>query len=144
MHDPSGSSEMTVGELAALALESGCEGITLLGGEPFDQAEGGTLLASRVRAVGLGVVVFSGYTLAVLRSMPRAAALLACTDLLKSGPFVESLKSSRRRWIGSENQELTHLSARYCGHPDIREDWTQGITVDLSGEWPSSGWPLVL
>jgi anaerobic ribonucleoside-triphosphate reductase activating protein len=144
MHDHSGGREMTVDDLVELSLDSGCEGITLLGGEPFDQAAGAALLALRVRAAGLGVVAFSGYTIADLRSMPQAAALLACTDLLKSGPFIESLKSSRRRWIGSENQEFTHLTGRYRGHPDIREDWTQGVSVDLSGDGLSSGWPLAL
>src|SRR5947199_1809503 len=42
--------------------EGGVEGITLLGGEPLAHAAGAAILARGVRALGLSVMVFSGYT----------------------------------------------------------------------------------
>ncbi len=43
------------------------EGITLLGGEPFAHAEPASVLCAEVRARGLTVMVFSGFTLKELR-----------------------------------------------------------------------------
>ena len=54
----------------------------------------------------------------------------------------EARRSARRRWIGSENQGLHHLSDRYRDHPDIRSDGSQSVTISFSdGEMTVSGWP---
>src|SRR5262245_22503121 len=61
------------------AAELGVEGITLLGGEPLAHADGAAALARAVHALGLSVMVFSGYTLAEARRLddPAVADLLA-------------------------------------------------------------------
>ena len=41
----------------------------------------------------------------------KAAALLAETDVLVDGPFVESRKSLELKWCGSSNQRLIDLPA---------------------------------
>src|SRR5262249_21516449 len=48
----------------------GIEGVTLLGGEPLAHAAGAAALARGVRALGLSVMVFSGYTLDEARALP--------------------------------------------------------------------------
>src|SRR3954447_21914277 len=50
--------------------EQGVEGITLLGGEPLPRAAGGAALARGARALGLSVMVFSGYTIEQARELP--------------------------------------------------------------------------
>ena len=55
-----------------IQTQSDIEGITLLGGEPFAQASALALLAQAVHALGLGVIVFSGYTLAQLQHQKSA------------------------------------------------------------------------
>ncbi|MBI5070495.1 MAG: radical SAM protein [Deltaproteobacteria bacterium] len=91
----------------------GIEGVTLLGGEPFEQAGPLALLAGGVRRAGLGVMAFSGYTLHELRARPGAAALLAEVDLLVDGRYRAAERSSRRRFVGSANQRLHFLTDRY-------------------------------
>ena len=49
------------------AVSAGVEGLTLIGGEPFDQPLGGASLASAAQAQGLGIVAFSGYEYESLR-----------------------------------------------------------------------------
>src|SRR5947209_2017596 len=49
--------------LRATAEEHALEGITLLGGEPLAHAAAGTELARAAHALGLNVMVFSGYVL---------------------------------------------------------------------------------
>ncbi|TVQ48119.1 MAG: radical SAM protein [Gloeocapsa sp. DLM2.Bin57] len=69
------------------------QGVTFSGGEPFWQANGLSLLAKKLKAEGLNVMSFSGFTLEELQSAkapPEAKLLLAELDILIDGPFVES------------------------------------------------------
>jgi anaerobic ribonucleoside-triphosphate reductase activating protein len=100
--------------LARQALETeGVEGVTFLGGEPFAQAPALAEVARAVRAGGLSVMVFSGYTIAELRAQADAAELLAHTDLLVDGRYDEARRTTARRWIGSDNQVMHFLTDRY-------------------------------
>lgn len=132
--------------LVAEACAAGVEGVTLLGGEPFAQAEALAPFAEGVRARGLSVMIFSGYTLAELRALPGAGAarLLAATDLLVDGRFEAAQRSARRRWIGSDNQVMHFLSSRYSpddprlAGPNHLELRLRGGVLTLSG-WPVLG-----
>lgn len=91
------------------------EGITLLGGEPLAHADGAAALAEMVQPRGLSIMVFTGYTLNEARQLgdPSVAALLSRTDILVDGPYLRDQPESRRRWIGSANQQVHFLSGRY-------------------------------
>src|SRR5688500_624673 len=66
-----GGQSMSVDEIVEQVVSAqqqhAIEGITLLGGEPFAHAMGAAQLAERVRAAGLSVMIFSGFTLAELQ-----------------------------------------------------------------------------
>ncbi|RMG06569.1 MAG: radical SAM protein, partial [Cyanobacteria bacterium J055] len=85
---------ISVDELATkIASNPRNEGITFSGGEPFWQAPALAQLARQLKAVGLNVMSFSGFTLGQLRSPnapPGAAELLEQLDILVDGPYVES------------------------------------------------------
>jgi anaerobic ribonucleoside-triphosphate reductase activating protein len=91
------------------------EGVTLLGGEPFDQADALAEVAARARALGLSVMTFTGYGVEELRERRHrgVSALLAATDLLVDGPYDRSRPESLRRWVGSTNQRFHFLTDRY-------------------------------
>jgi anaerobic ribonucleoside-triphosphate reductase activating protein len=95
-----------------LAID-GIEGVTLLGGEPFDQPEPLGAFASAVRSEGLSVMTFTGHVLEELRERPECASLLASTDLLVDGPYLASQPETSRPWIGSVNQRFHFLTGRY-------------------------------
>jgi anaerobic ribonucleoside-triphosphate reductase activating protein len=89
-------------------------GITLTGGEPFEQAAPLAELARRVRAKGLSVWAYSGYRFEeLLAGGPDCAAvsLLEQTDVLVDGRFVEPLKTFGLHWRGSSNQRLIDVPA---------------------------------
>src|SRR6516225_2534415 len=77
-------------QVRCAANQRGVEGITLLGGEPLAHAGGAAALARRGQALGLSVMVFSGYTLDEARKLsdPAVAELLALTDILVDGPYI--------------------------------------------------------
>lgn len=86
------------------------DGVTLSGGEPFEQAEGFAELARRVRELGMNVMTYTGYTYeAIVAGLPKRAgwrALLENTDVLVDGPFIWERRSLRLRFRGSDNQRF--------------------------------------
>lgn len=93
----------------------GVDGITLSGGEPFDQPAALAALLDalhhwRQRAgLDFDILCYSGYPLATLQK--RHARLLAKLDALIPEPYVDKLPLTHL-WRGSQNQPLVTLSAR--------------------------------
>ena len=108
-HDPAGGREAAVEELAEKLLSNPLtDGLTLSGGEPFCQAAECARLAAIAREKGLNVWVYTGYTYErlIAGEVPGAMELLAQTDVLVDGPFVEAQKSYAALFRGSTNQRL--------------------------------------
>ncbi len=84
------------------------DGITLSGGEPFEQAEACAELASRAHKAGLTVMTYTGYTFEVIRDGSRDGwkSLLEETDILVDGPFELDKKNLLLKFRGSENQRI--------------------------------------
>jgi anaerobic ribonucleoside-triphosphate reductase activating protein len=140
-----GGTRLSLAEVVAAVEEAarvdGVEGITLLGGEPLAHAAGAAALAREVRKRGRSVMVFSGYTLEEARRLPDPAVadLLALTDILVDGPYLREQPETRRRWIGSANQQIHFLSERYRADdprwllPNTLEVRLRGLEVTVNG-----------
>lgn len=125
------------------------EGITILGGEPFDQAFEAGFLAKTAQKLGLTVMVFSGYTLTSLRRRQDAKvnSFINNIDLLVDGPYNHKMPEPPppigRRWIGSSNQIMHYLTNAYSdADPRMRSPNTVEIRLtkkklDVNG-WPSA------
>lgn len=85
-------------------------GVTFSGGEPFWQAPALASLARQLKAAGLNVMSFTGFTLEKLQSesAPRGAQeLLTQLDILIDGAFVESKAiNSPNSPVSSTNQRV--------------------------------------
>ncbi len=95
------------------ALAPGHDGLTVSGGEPFQQAAALAVLLQQVRAsTDLDVMVYSGYTIEEIRAGNAAMGrLLAQVDILVDGRFqVEA--GNRKLWRGSDNQRIHLLTPR--------------------------------
>lgn len=108
------------------------EGVTFLGGEPFEQAENLSKLAQKVKEIGLSVVCFTGYTIEELRNKNSSAitALLENIDLLIDGGFEKENFDLSRPWVGSSNQRYIFLSDVYS--PDTIKKYTNKVEVRIS------------
>ncbi|AFY56524.1 organic radical activating enzyme [Rivularia sp. PCC 7116] len=88
----------------------GNKGLTFSGGEPFLQATELASLARRVKASGLNVMAFTGFTLDKLRSQQAPVGsqeLLEQLDILIDGPFIKSLAiNSPNSPVSSSNQRV--------------------------------------
>ena len=88
------------------------EGVTFSGGEPFWQAPALAELARQVKAAGLNVMSFTGFTLEQLRSLYAPAGaedLLEQLDLLIDGPYIESLAVHRPDSLVSSSNQRVHV-----------------------------------
>ena len=91
------------------------EGVTFLGGEPFEQAESLSELAKKIKNIGLSLVTFTGNTYDDLKAKndKHINKLLENTDLLIDGEFQEDNITYSRPWVGSTNQRYIFLTNRY-------------------------------
>jgi anaerobic ribonucleoside-triphosphate reductase activating protein len=118
------------------------DGITISGGEPFDQPEG--LLALLRSLAGwraeearrFDILLYSGYSERRLRR--RFGEHLRYLDAVVAGPFLEGA-SGHKKYCGSDNQRLLNLTSlaeeRYGS--ESPDHWKSGMqmAVDDEGIW---------
>lgn len=91
------------------------DGVTISGGEPFDQPRALAALLTQLhdwreqRALDFDILCYSGYPLARLQK--RHAGLLAALDAIIPEPYGDALPEGQI-WRGSRNQTLVPLSPR--------------------------------
>lgn len=107
--------DYSVDEIFEMIDKSTVEGVTFLGGEPFEQAKELAILSSKIKEVGLSVVCFTGYTIEELRAKNNSDiySFLANIDLLIDGGFEIENYDLSRPWVGSSNQRYLFLTDRY-------------------------------
>jgi anaerobic ribonucleoside-triphosphate reductase activating protein len=119
LQDPTGGRVLPPSRVLARILGIGCalDGITLTGGEPFEQAHALAELLERLAPArpGWNLLVYSGFTLSHLeRRGAGARRLLACSDILVAGPYLADHPPTHPL-TGSGNQQVHFLSARGAG-----------------------------
>lgn len=110
-HSFEGGQLITIEELLGMMKRNPLlDGITLSGGDPFEQAIAFAELARETRKIGLNVVTYTGYTYEYLEKTSSVredwAALLNETDILVDGRFELEKKSLMLKFRGSENQRI--------------------------------------
>ncbi|MGI6659832.1 MAG: anaerobic ribonucleoside-triphosphate reductase activating protein [Dethiobacteraceae bacterium] len=117
-HDPAAGEWVEISEVARqLLTDKNVRGITFSGGEPFLQARALAALAALLKAQlpGLHLTVYSGYTYEQLQQQARqdagTAMLLAASDLLIDGPYLEGQRDLSLLYRGSQNQRIIDVPA---------------------------------
>jgi len=85
-------------------------GITISGGEPFDQSQGLFEVLKICHTLNyMEIMLYSGYKFDYLSK--NYSHILNMVDILISGPFIESLPTNKI-WRGSANQEIHLISKK--------------------------------
>ena len=84
------------------------DGITITGGEPFEQIDASYILAKAIHSLNGNVWVYTGYTLEELKNKQNALKLLSEVDVLVDGPFILKLKDMNLKFRGSSNQRILY------------------------------------
>lgn len=116
--------------IADIKKQKNIEGVTFLGGEPFEQAEALGIIAKSVKEEGLGVLCFTGGLLEELQQNEKNKTLLENIDLLIDGAFEADKVDYSRPWCGSTNQRYHFLTNRY--NEEIFEKYKNKIEINIS------------
>lgn len=85
-------------------------GLTVLGGEPFQNVEGLVPLLKEIRkSTDKDIWIFSGDTFETIKADEKKFELLKLCDVLVDGPFVNELKDLRLKFRGSSNQRIIKI-----------------------------------
>lgn len=143
--------EAVLGWLAS--LPGPVDGVTISGGEPFQQPAALAALVTGIRTwrddparetIRLDILVYSGYVYSRLSRDPKAREILDMCDAVITGPYVDRLNPGGRHpesgsllWKGSANQRIVPLSSlgrrRYGAVADgDREQEHAGPRVQVS------------
>jgi anaerobic ribonucleoside-triphosphate reductase activating protein len=135
-----------VDELRVARDVHGLAGLTVLGGEPSEQPAAVTALCLAARELGLGTIVFTGRTHAELQALPEMRPLLAAVDTLVDGRFDARRREpvDGRRWIGSTNQQIVHLTPRHADPALWRGRNHIELQIDAAGRLTAHGAPDLL
>jgi anaerobic ribonucleoside-triphosphate reductase activating protein len=117
------------------------EGVTILGGEPFDQYEDLLPLAKNIQNAGLTLMIYTGYELAEIRAKAQTE-ILAYTDILITGRYEQSKRNINLQWIGSENQEIHFLTAVYKNYMLQNSNYVE-VQIDEFGKIQLLGFPTL-
>lgn len=119
----------------AVLAQEGIEGVTISGGEPFLQPVALENILTRLRSSSsLGVIIYTGYTIAQLRELGDLhinRILNGLVDLLIDGEYIEALNDGKSL-RGSSNQRLIFLTDRYRSCWELYEGTTRNAEVILS------------
>ena len=94
-----------------IRLTEDIEGITLLGGEPFQQLDAVVSLVDAVKSLGLSVFLYTGYN-----KKEFSELMWQCyykSDIVVSGRYLEKKRSTTVQWRGSSNQVIDFPTKRY-------------------------------
>lgn len=99
--------EKAFDEVMDCLSDANISGLSVLGGEPFDNLEGLKEFITKVRAKSeKDIWIYSGYTFEELLEKDGAMDVLKNIDVLVDGRFVEDLKDLKLKFRGSSNQRI--------------------------------------
>lgn len=83
------------------------EGLTILGGEPFESSKDLLKALKNIRKeTDKSIWIYSGFTYEVLSSIELTRQILEEIDVLVDGEFIEEKKDLKLRFRGSSNQRI--------------------------------------
>ena len=97
----------TTKEIISYLKDPNVSGLTILGGEPFENLEGLVDIVKMIRKeIDKSIWIYSGYTFEILIRIEKARELLKLIDVLVDGPFIEEKKDLTLAFRGSKNQRI--------------------------------------
>jgi anaerobic ribonucleoside-triphosphate reductase activating protein len=139
-HDPNAGRRRPLRDLVAdiVARQASIAGVTVSGGEPFQQPLALYRLVRGIRErTALSILVFSGYRPAEIRALAEGPSILGLIDVLIAGRYLPS-RHLGKGLLGSANQEIHFLTDRHT-IAEIVDTPTAEIHIDVQGRVTITG-----
>lgn len=136
---PHGGRDVAIGELLGwIAATPEIEGVTILGGEPLDQADVLLGLIGELRHRDLSVFLYTGFELGELVGSARSC--FEASDIVVTGRYIAALRDESLAWRGSTNQTVHFLTPTYRG-VECGIGQTVEVQLDAEGSMTVIGYP---
>lgn len=113
------------------------DGVTISGGEPFEQIDELNHLIDYIIGNGVeDILVYTGFTIKELKSMNNIVVndILTKIAVLIDGPYVQSLNNQTNNLKGSENQVIHFLKPIYKDRYDLYLSEKRSISKINTGD----------
>jgi len=108
------------------------EGVTILGGEPFDQYEELLILIKQIRKTDLSIILYTGYSINELKNKNKTE-ILDFIDIIITDRYDKNYRTENGGLIGSSNQEIHFLSEKYSKKELVDFNESE-ISIDENGK----------
>lgn len=108
-------------ELLSYLSADEVRGLTILGGEPFQNVNGLLPIVKTVkdRLPKKDIWIYSGYTFEELIWLPEKIRLLMLCDILVDGRYVDALRDPSLAFRGSSNQRIIDVQKSLLAHKAV-------------------------
>lgn len=139
-HPTSGGMTLAVSALTELALQNRneIEGVTISGGEPFQQSAALLTLVKSLRQIPtLSILIFSGFELDEIKRIPGGDEILDNIDVLIYGRYQKEQRLAQDL-RGSSNKTVLFLTQRY-GPSNLTNSPISEILISPTGQIEITG-----
>lgn len=120
--------------LKKLTVSPDIEGVTLLGGEPFEQAEALVELSRQLKEKRLSILAYSGRTIGELMEKGGACReLVERCDILIDGKYIRA-KAAPLLWRGSTNQNVHFITGKYRYLEPVVNHYNRDFEIIVTGD----------
>ena len=133
-----GGRKMDAEEIISYVKLNNDSGLTLLGGEPLDQAKSVLKLIQTAHSNNIDVMLYTGYELDELTGVRKQCISLA--DIAIYGRYKHELRSVNLLWRGSTNQVILINNQKFSDI-DLTEKRQLEVHFDETGQLKVVGYP---
>lgn len=94
------------------AVRNDCKGLTISGGDPFEQASELYILLKGLRPFFADIMVYTGYTIEEVKQSKIMKDCLQYIDVLVDGRYIEEKNTGKSRIYGSNNQRVIFFNSQ--------------------------------
>jgi anaerobic ribonucleoside-triphosphate reductase activating protein len=93
-----------------------CSGITFLGGEPLHPKNINEVInlakEAKEKFPNKNIWLYTGYTWEEIISNETMSEILKYIDVLCDGPYIDELRNTNLKWVGSSNQNVINVKEK--------------------------------
>lgn len=115
------------------------EGVTILGGEPFDQYDELLTLIKQIRKTDLSIILYTGYSYHELKDKNKTE-ILDSIDIIITERYDKNYRTENGGLIGSSNQKIRFLTNKYTEN-DLSKNNEIEISINENGQINMYGYP---